>query len=106
MPTTKKATRPPSPPASPAPSYIPGRSLLLGLALAALAGCGDNTTARPVACGRWDLNVGLECAEVPGAAPGDVYVDTEDGVSVLVVHDCAVQCSPYRTLAEVPGGGR
>lgn len=71
----------------------------------ALIGCGDNLPARPVACGRYDINLGLECAQIPGEPippgieNGDpwIHVDTSEGVTLFVVHDCATQCSPEKS---------
>lgn len=82
------------------------KTLLLSLSVLFI-GCGDNIPGLPVACGRIDLNTGLECAEIPGTPvpvdfqEGDpwIHVDTSEGVSLLVVHDCNAQCSPANPLA-------
>jgi hypothetical protein len=77
------------------------KTLILSMAVL-FVGCGDNLPGRPVACGRYDQNIGIECAEIPGTpipstiTDGDpwIHVDTSEGVPLLVVHDCFAQCSP------------
>jgi len=71
-------------------------AFLLALACAMITGCGDNILPSPVACGRFDLNVKLECATLPGNAATPVFtaIDAATGKSYLIVNDCNAQCSP------------
>ena len=50
----------------------------------------------PIACGRYDVNLQLECAVVPGEHADPVYVafDVSAGKWYLIVNDCHEQCSP------------
>ncbi len=70
-------------------------ALAIFAVLAACSGCGDNWPPEPVPCGRYDLNVKLECAIIPGEYVDPVFVatDAQSGVSYVIVNDCETQCS-------------